>query len=53
MPISKAMANSCSVSAPRKTEPISSIDNTGSTDVIEVLIERINTWLSDWFIISL
>ena len=24
-----------------------------STDVIEVLIERINTWLSDWFIISL
>ena len=52
IPTSRAIENSCSVTAPSTNEPITSIDATGIIDVIEVLTERIRTWLSDRFIIS-
>ena len=52
MPTSSATANSWSVTAPSTKEPITSIDATGIMEVIDVLTERISTWLSDRFIIS-
>ena len=52
IPISNASANSWRVNAPRKNEPTTSIESTGSTEVIDVLIERISTWLRARFIIS-
>ena len=50
--MAKAMPNSRNVGAPKKIEPIVSIESTGKIEVIEVLMERIRTWLSDRFIIS-
>ena len=52
MPTSRATANSCRVRAPSTNEPMTSIDATGSTEVIEVFTDRINTRLSARFIIS-
>ena len=42
--MNRARANSRSVSAPKASDPMRSSDPTGSREVSEVLIERINTW---------
>ena len=52
MPMTSAMANSLSVTAPKPNEPTSNTINTGNTDVIVVFIERMTTWLSDKFMMS-
>lgn len=51
-PTSRATPNSCKVVAPKINEPTTRIDSTGSTAVIEVLMERISTSLSERLAIS-
>ena len=52
--MSRARANSCERRRrPRIHEPTTSSDTTGSSAVIEVFSDRISTWFSDRFTMSL
>ena len=52
MPISRASANSRSVTAPSSPEPITSSEITGRIEERLVLIERINTWFIEMLTMS-
>ena len=51
-PTRSARPNSSSVTAPSTPAPISRMDSTGRTAESVVLIERMNVWFSERFIMS-